>query len=333
LNQDSSIGATVLGEPGAIGVVVGDYQFDPAPPPGTRADYKNVLPVRWLATGLHFDILNLNGGKRLTQKTIYPLDRFTWPDLVTAAEADGIQLEGLDAGSSATEQVKPHVLIIDEINRGNVSRVFGELITLIEPSKRIGTPEELRLTLPYSKKKFGVPSNLHIIGTMNTADRSLTGLDIALRRRFVFRELSPRPEMLDGLVIDGLKIGDLLRSLNHRIEALLDRDHCLGHAYFLALKDACTLDRLRALFEDSVLPLLQEYFFDDAERIGWILNDPNAPAGVQRFLLPAQEGPYSLADLFGDEAAARLQDNRWSINPRALASIDSYRNIVARAVG
>ena len=131
---------------------------------------------------------------------------------------------------------QPYVLIIDEINRGNISRIFGELITLIEDSKREGADEALSVTLPYSKKEFFVPKNVYIIGTMNSSDRSLTGLDIALRRRFTFIEMPPKPELLNNIEVEGLNIGDLLEVMNQRIEVLLDRDHCLGHANFMSFK-------------------------------------------------------------------------------------------------
>ena len=126
------------------------------------------------------------------------------------------------------------MLIIDEINRGNVSRIFGELITLVEPSKRDGSDEALEVTLPYSKQRFGIPGNIYLIGTMNTADRSLTGLDIALRRRFKFREISLQPDLLKGIIVNGVDIEKLLMILNERIEVLLDRDHCLGAQLFFA---------------------------------------------------------------------------------------------------
>ncbi len=162
----------------------------------------------------------------------------------------------------------PHVLIIDEINRGNVSQIFGELITLIEDSKRLGKEESLEVTLPYSKEKFGVPSNLYIIGTMNTADRSVESLDTALRRRFCFEEMLPDLEVLNGKEIGGILLKQLLETINKRIEILLDRDHTIGHSYFINIKSE---DDLKNTFKNNIIPLLQEYFYGDYEKIGMIL--------------------------------------------------------------
>lgn len=221
---------------------------------------------------------------------------------------------------------KPFVLIIDEINRGNVSRIFGELITLIEPSKRAGADEALTTTLPYSKRPFSVPDNLYLIGTMNTADRSLAGLDIALRRRFVFEEMPPRAELLDGVVIEEeghkVDVGRLLHTLNQRIEVLLDRDHCLGHAYFMPLKAAAkpTLAQLGYIFQHQILPLLQEYFFEDWQRIAWVLNDHRKSKAEAMFL----EAPkLELKTLLGDIAVGG-QRQRWSINEKAFRRIEAY---------
>jgi Cdc6-like AAA superfamily ATPase len=172
-------------------------------------------------------------------------------------------------------QKSNYVLIIDEINRGNVSNIFGELITLIEESKREGKDEALSARLPYSKKPFSVPSNLYIIGTMNTADRSLTQIDTALRRRFHFEEMMPQPELLDSIVIDGIEVDKLLRCLNARIEALYDREHTLGHAFFIELKEdgKNNIETLARIFKNKIIPLLQEYFFDDWGKIQLILGE------------------------------------------------------------
>nr|WP_328824787.1 AAA family ATPase [Pseudomonas schmalbachii] len=236
-------------------------------------------------------------------------------------------VEHLLQPSTKPQTPDARVLIIDEINRGSVSRIFGELITLIEHSKRAGADEALSVVLPYSKAAFSVPQNVYLIGTMNTADRSLAGLDIALRRRFVFREMPPRPELLDDITVEGLNIGQLLRTMNQRISVLLDRDHCLGHAYFMPLRNESTLDRLAAIFRNQILPLLQEYFFEDWERIGWVLNDQQASLrGAEPFVMrpPNEQG---LSALFGAEVAEKLTDQRWELNDRAFGSIDSYRNI------
>lgn len=215
------------------------------------------------------------------------------------------------------------VLIIDEINRGNVSRIFGELITLIEPSKRAGADEALEVTLPYSKERFRIPDNVYLIGTMNTADRSLAAMDIALRRRFTFTEVPPGPELLAGVQVEGVAIDDLLRVLNLRIEALLDRDHRLGHAYFLPLKTDPTLDLLESIFRGQILPLLQEYFFEDWQRIQWVLNDQRKPAENQFLIQPEQD----LVGLFGDSVPTS-HNGAWSLNSDAFERVEAYLGII-----
>jgi len=169
---------------------------------------------------------------------------------------------------------KPYVLIIDEINRGNISSIFGELITLLEDDKRLGKDEALTATLPYSKDAFGVPPNLYIIGTMNTADRSVEALDTALRRRFSFVEMPPEPERIkDGKgleEIEEIKLPELLKTINNRIEKILDKDHMIGHSYFMGLN---TVQELKQVFHNKVIPLLQEYFFGDYGKIGLVLGE------------------------------------------------------------
>lgn len=228
-------------------------------------------------------------------------------------EFEDTEYKGQDnQNSKPVEKVplKPYILIIDEINRGNISKILGELITLIEPSKRIGNDEELRVTLPYSQETFGVPSNLYIIGTMNTADRSIALLDTALRRRFEFIEMMPDCEVLKSiwLVKDtegkrdkenylqdtNLHIGEygvreeteilfqILKALNHRIEFLLDREHTIGHAFFFEgakfFKNnenvwyELSLNDLKTIFAKKIIPLLQEYFYEDYAKIDAVLN-------------------------------------------------------------
>jgi len=220
------------------------------------------------------------------------------------------------------------VLIIDEINRGNISRIFGELITLIEPSKRAGAPEALEVTLPYSKDRFSIPGNVHLIGTMNTADRSLATLDIALRRRFTFIEVPSNPSLLDEVEVEGVAIDELLDVMNQRIAALLDRDHCLGHAYFMPLKSRPTLERLESIFRQQILPLLQEYFFEDWQRIQWVLNDQRKAAENRFLLQPRQD----LNTLFGDLVTVNQNNERWEINQAAFKNIEAYLGIIDHTV-
>ena len=164
------------------------------------------------------------------------------------------------------EETKNHVLIIDEINRGNVSAIFGELITLLEEDKRKGNPEHTEVKLPYSGKEFSVPNNVYIIGTMNTADRSVEALDTALRRRFSFVEMQPNPEILSE--VENVDLSKLLETINKRIEVLIDKDHQIGHSYFIGIQNIVDLQRT---FKDKIIPLLEEYFYGDFGKIGLVL--------------------------------------------------------------
>jgi len=166
------------------------------------------------------------------------------------------------------ENTKNYVFIIDEINRGNVSAIFGELITLLEDDKRRGNKEQTEVTLPYSADKFSVPNNVYIIGTMNTADRSVEALDTALRRRFSFTEMQPNPEILLDSEYKEVNLKQLLETINQRIEVLIDKDHQIGHSYFIGIQN---LDDLKLIFKDKIIPLLEEYFYGDFGKIGMVL--------------------------------------------------------------
>lgn len=159
-----------------------------------------------------------------------------------------------------------NLIFIDEINRGNVAAIFGELITLLEKDKR----KIMSTKLPYSKKTFSIPDNLYVFGTMNTADRSIEALDTALRRRFEFEELSPDPTLLPQSVVDKIDLVKLLTKINERVEFLVDRDHCIGHSYFWNVKN---FDDLKESFSRSIIPLLEEYFFGDIAKVYMILGE------------------------------------------------------------
>lgn len=229
---------------------------------------------------------------------------------------------------------KPYVLIIDEINRGNIASIFGELITLIEPSKRKGQAEALEATLAYTTETgagFSVPDNLYIIGTMNTADRSLARVDTALRRRFDFVPMYPKPECLDGVVVEGVDLGRLLRRMNDRIEVLYDRDHLIGHAYFMGMaQDPAqrTLLQLAAIFRNKILPLLEEYFFEDWKKIRLVLGDNQKQSESDQFVL--EQNLSSAGALFGD-AEIGTEVVRYRRNDTALLRADSYRLVYGSA--
>ena len=235
-------------------------------------------------------------------------------------------LDTITTRGMAHEAVEvPYVLIIDEINRGNISRIFGELITLIEESKREGAEESLSVVLPYSKEVFSVPNNVFIIGTMNSSDRSLTGLDVALRRRFTFIEMQPDCQQLSGIDIDGINIELLLTTINKRIELLLDRDHCIGHAYFMPLKNhnKQTIKELGLIFKQKIIPLLQEYFYDDWERIDWVL-------GSNGMLVKQFKHKSEMEKLLPKAALDRVQNHCWQLNPDAKfdSDVELYLSII-----
>lgn len=181
------------------------------------------------------------------------------------------------------ENPNKYILIIDEINRGNISKIFGELITLIEEDKRIGNEHELKLTLPYSKKPFGIPNNLYIIGTMNTSDRSIASVDIALRRRFKFIEMMPKNDLVADF---GVGFDEIFKELNNKIKILLDRDHQIGHSYFINTKynndnKNNNIETLKGIWFSEILPLLNEYFYNDWDKLNLIV-----PGFITKIIIP-----------------------------------------------
>jgi 5-methylcytosine-specific restriction enzyme B len=192
-----------------------------------------------------------------------------------------------------------YALFIDEINRANVSSVFGELITLIEEDKRLRSQNALTVTLPYSRSEFGVPNNLYLIGTMNTADRSVEALDTALRRRFSFVEMEPDPSLLPEDV-GGINLRKLLSVMNSRLQRLTDRDHRIGHAYFINVTEDDVADELRAIFRNQVIPLMQEYFYGDWSRIGLVL-------GSRFVIIEVQESEFAS---FASDTYSEYEDRK-----------------------
>ncbi|WP_409515227.1 AAA family ATPase [Acinetobacter sp.] len=294
----------------AIAEVTGNYEYDE----NQEFGYHQLRKVNWLKT-FSPSLKNEDYFKKIfSQSTVYNLEN----------AVDKSKLSALlqpEAKHSSNLENK-YVLIVDEINRGNISRIFGELITLIEDSKREGADEALSVTLPYSKKEFCVPDNVYLIGTMNSSDRSLTGLDIALRRRFTFIEMPPKPELLNDVNVEDIDVQQLLTVINQRIEVLLDRDHCIGHANFMSLKDQPTLQNLADIFKQRIIPQLQEYFFDDWSKINMVLN-------ANGMLKPKAVEKSALFPNVDTGSEGFFEDQKtWELVDSTFDSIESFTKII-----
>lgn len=349
----------------AIGKITGNYEFKNI----EGLQVHQFRKVEWLWTGVELPYEEIYD-RQFSQQSIYKLDK------------RGLKKDFLVKTGNAVpvhNKVKNYVLIIDEINRGNVSQIFGELITLIEEDKRAGKEEALTITLPYSKKAFSVPPNLYIIGTMNTADRSVEALDTALRRRFSFAEMQPDPEILSpycllqrlwmkhwlaepeseewkqwvieeqkfiafsgmvhdepkyialankyekegkeaewmaadaeelfaGIVSfkDGVNLAELLKKINSRLKILVTKDHIIGHAW---LMNVFCLEDLQTAFRDKIIPLLQEFFYNDYAKIGLVLGDQFIePKPVKTDLFAKFKGSEELAGDYTDKIIYELKD-------------------------
>lgn len=274
--------------------ILGDYKYDES-----QDVFKHTRQVKeWYLKDGDIDISDITSDAKLTKDMIIIKTEIQYNDLLN-------KLSLIDSNRDGNEEnynsYKNYVLIIDEINRGNISKILGELITLIEEDKRDGADEALEVTLPYSQDPFSVPKNLYIIGTMNTADRSIAFLDTALRRRFQFKEITPQPEILSPNV-EGVNLQELLRSINNKICELLDRDHRIGHSYFMGDK-VNGIDDLADVFKNSICPLLDEYFYDRRKIIDEVLN-----------------GSILIKEV----------DNNWEWNDDAFNKLESYKQIYSR---
>lgn len=281
--------------------------------------------VKWLAKNIDENIKNINKEKMLHRRTVARVPNMKVEDIIKLAkEKEPEELSKI----VIKENKEPYVFIIDEINRGNISKIFGELITLIETTKRAGKEECISTKLPYSKEEFTVPDNVYIIGTMNTADRSIALMDTALRRRFKFEEMLPNYDLLKDVFVEdeGVKvnIGAMLKVINERIEYIYDREHTIGHAVFLELKENNNIDKLENIFKKSVIPLLQEYFYEDYEKIRLILGD-NAKDEDEQFIFAESIKPKDVFE--GDIGDIDIPDKKYIIKHENFRNIMAYKNI------
>lgn len=297
----------------AIGIVTGEYEWH-----DEYEELKRVRKVNWLVKGIRENILALNGGKSMTLASVYRLSNIAMSDVFKIVNKYQPIASGLEAHKDN------YVFIIDEINRGNISKIFGELITLIEESKRVGKEEGVKTLLPYSMKPFGVPENVYIIGTMNTADRSIATIDTALRRRFEFKEMLPDPDVVAKISVGNLSIKTILEKMNRRIAVLYDREHTIGHAYFMPLAKDNSMEKLAEIFKNKIIPLLQEYFYEDYEKIRLVLADNQKKDERDQFILAKK---IDQSELFGSADIGVDDCFTYEINEDAFMNPEAYQQI------
>ena len=282
--------------------------------------------VSWLVKGIDEDIYEINDKKILPRKTVTKVPNIKVENIIKLAKKNNPKAE-----IDIEKNKDPYIFIIDEINRGNISKIFGELITLIETTKRAGKEECISTKLPYSNEEFTVPDNVYIIGTMNTADRSIALMDTALRRRFKFEEMLPNYDLLKDIFVEdkGVKvnIGAMLKVINERIEYLYDREHTIGQAVFLEKGKDNRIDidinKLENIFKKSIIPLLQEYFYEDYEKIRIVLGD-NAKNEDEQFILAVSIPEDVFEGNIGD---IDIPEKKYIINYDNFKNIMAYKNI------
>ncbi|WP_051205641.1 AAA family ATPase [Butyrivibrio sp. FC2001] len=293
----------------------------------TESD-KLTRDVKWIAKDIDENIVGINSDKILHRMTVARVPHMKVEDLVSVVE--NVNLYDLDEVEAEEEVKGPYVFIIDEINRGNISKIFGELITLIEDTKRAGADEAMEAILPYSNEPFSVPNNVYILGTMNTADRSIALMDTALRRRFQFEEMMPNAQVLRDIgadKVEDLDVAAMLEKINERISFLYDREHTIGHAFFTGLKDDPTVEKLASIFQRSVIPLLQEYFYEDYQKIQFVLGDNAKSEDKYKFI---QDVTVVAKNIFKGSVddVIDLPEKKYVINTEAFMELQSYKEIM-----
>ena len=294
-----------------IAIIADDYEELKNKP-----EYIFARKVKWLFKDKIINVRDINGGFRLPIKTCSGLPHISITGVMKIIK------ENIETSEGTT---KPYVFVIDEINRGNISKIFGELITLIEESKRGGAKEETSATLPYSGERFSVPNNVYILGTMNTADRSISLMDTALRRRFDFIEMMPKPSIVNKIVA-GVEIEKMLEKINDRITVLYDREHTIGHAFFTGLDGNSTIDDLALIFKNKVIPLLQEYFYEDYSKIRLVLGDTGKTDEKYQFVKEI-DNSKDKALFKGNYDPDLVENFNYEINNDALKDPESYIQI------